>query len=998
MSKWNELTLSELPAIKLLKKIGYTYVSPSKLEHERGRLQEPVVIPRLKAAIKRINPWISDEKTQRIIDRLTRLQGTSEIEINHDVHELLVHHLSVKQDRGAGLRPYTVKVIDFDDPSNNEFVVTNQYRVIGPKKEIRCDIVCLINGLPVVVIEAKNPTLAGSTPEQAIKQLHRYQERDRGAPRLFHYTQVLLAINRVHAFVGTNGTPLQHFLEWKDPYPMTITEVEELTGRTPVSQDLAIVGVLKPSNLLDIIQNFTVFEVVDGKQIKKVTRYQQYRAVNKSIGRLLENWGAGSSSEKIRKRGGVIWHTQGSGKSLTMFFLATKLRRVTRLENPTVVIVTDRIDLDKQITSTFQRGGFPSPISATSTKHLRELIGQIDRVHGQTILTTIHKFQDKNRAQVYPELATSDNIIVLVDEGHRSQYKTLALNMRTAMPNATFIAFTGTPLIKRENITTSTFSSYIDKYSIDQAVEDGATVPIFYESRLPHLHVEKSTLDTMLDLEIEDYSEKDQEKIKKRYATLRNILGAESRIRGVAVDLYTHFRRHIHVNGFKAQVVAIDRLTAVRYKKILDDIIREKDNIECAVMYSSSPNDTDDLLKYKTTKEDQDKLIARFKDLDDPLSILVVVDMLLTGFDAPIEQVMYLDNVLKDHNLLQAIARVNRTYKNKNYGLIVDYAGISKYLQRALAIFEKEDIANALIPFSEAVKNLEKAHADVMEMFSEVEDLDDIDACSDAVSKDQKTLDIFVNRAKMFEKALDVVLPDPMANDYKKDYIFTVKLLEYLKNTGKSGITTDFTEIAMKIKQLIDEHVRSTGVQLIIPPVSILSPEFEAHLEMMGKSSKARALMMEHALKDEISENRKKNPEFYDSLSERLEKIIREYKQQRLSDAEFVEAITPLILEMKALRDTASSMGMSETEYAFYQKLASVLKRGNESLDREVKDLVVDLLKELKDLAIIDWKFKEDVQRKMRAKIKVKLLKVIKDSKLRDTVTTDLIELAKNHL
>ena len=997
MSHWNEQTLSEMPAIKLLQKIGYAYVSPSQLELERERLQEPVVISRLQSAIQRINPWISDENVQWVVNKITRMQGASDIEINRNVHELLVQNLSVKQDRGSGLRPYTVKIIDFENPSNNEFIVTNQYRVIGPKKEIRSDIVCFINGLPVVVIEAKNPTLAGSTPEQAIKQLHRYQERERGAPQLFYYTQVLMAINRVQAFVGTNGTPLQHFLEWKDPYPMTIPEVEELIGRTPKTQDLAIVGVLEPSNLLDIIQNFIVFEVVDGKQVKKVPRYQQYRAVNKTVRRLLDNWDT-EDKEAIKRRGGVIWHTQGSGKSLTMLFLATKLRRIPQLANPTVIIVTDRIDLDRQITGTFQRCNFPSPISATSSRHLKELVAQIGRVHGQTILTTIHKFQESNRAKVYPQLTTSENIIVLVDEGHRTQYRNLALNMRTALPNATFIAFTGTPLIKKQNVTTSTFGSYIDKYSIDQSVEDGTTVPIYYESRLPKLHVEKDTLDMMLELEIEDYSEEDQAKIKRRYATLRNILGAESRIKQVAVDLYQHFRKHIHVNGFKAQVVAIDRLTAVRYKKILDDIIKEKDNIECAVVYSSSPNDSGDLLKYQTKKEDRDKLIARFKNPDDPLSILIVVDMLLTGFDAPIEQVMYLDNVLKDHNLLQAIARVNRPYKNKTYGLVVDYVGISQFLQRALAIFDKKDVANALIPFSEAVKNLENAHADVMEMFAGVNDWDDIDACADAVSKDQKTLDTFIIRAKEFEKALDVILPDPIANDYKADYIFTVKLLEYLKNTGKCAIATDLTSIAMKIKQLIDDHVRTTGVQLIVPPVSILSQNFDTYLKQVGKTSRARSLMIEHALKKEIAENRKKNPEFYDSLSERLEKIIQEYNQQRLSDAEFVEAITPLILEMKSLRDTASSLGMDETEYAFYQKLNSVINKDNESFDPKIKELAMDLLKELSNLAIIDWKFKEDVQKKMRAKIKLRLLKTIKDAELREKTTTDLIELAKNHL
>lgn len=1002
MSQWNELTLTELPAIELLQKIGYTYISLKKLEQDRPRLQEPVVIPRLKTAIKRINPWINDANINRVVDKVTRVQGNSDIEINRDIHDVLVQYISVKQDLGNGNRPYTVKIIDFDDIKNNEFLVTRQYRVIGPKKEIRCDIVCLVNGLPIVIIEAKNPVLSGSTPEQAIKQLHRYQS-ERGAPQLFHYSQILMATNSVQAYIGTNNTPIQHFLEWKDPYPQTIPEIEKVLGKPPKAQDISIVGVLSPQNLLDIIQNFIVFEAVDGKFIKKIPRYQQYRAVNKTIDRILENWGetedTRNDKEMTKKRGGVIWHTQGSGKSLTMLFLAVKLRRIKQLQNPTVVVITDRINLDKQITGTFRRCNFPSPIQATSTKHLKEIIGQIDKVPGQTIMTTIHKFQDKNRADVYPELAFSSNIIVLADEGHRSQYKGLALNMRTAMPNATFIAFTGTPLIKKENITTTKFNSYIDKYTIDQSVDDGATVPIFYESRLPNLHVEKNALDMMLDLELEDFTDKDQEKIRKRYATLRNILGAESRVRQVAVDLYKHFREYIHVNGFKAQVVAVDRLTAVRYKKILDGIIKDKHNIECAVVYTDYPNDDGDLLKYKTTKEERDTLITRFKDPNDKLSIMIVVDMLLTGFDAPIEQVMYLDNVLKDHNLLQAIARVNRTYKNKTYGLIVDYVGISKYLQKALDVFNADDIANALIPFSEAIKNLEVAHAEVMSMFGSIDNLDDIDACMDIITVDQKTTDIFVNRSKEFERALDVVLPDPIANKYKKDYIFTVKLLEYLKNTGRSGIATDFSAIAQKIKELIDEYVRSTGVQLIVQPVSILSPDFDKHLEKIGKSSRARALIMEHAMKKEISEKRKENPEFYDSLSQRLEDIIQEYKKMRLTDAEFIEAINPLILEMKSLRNTASAMGMNETEYAFYVKLGKTLGLTNQNeLNVDVKNLAISLIEELNRMAITDWKYKEDIQRKMRSKIKIALIKYIRDGDLREKTTTELVELAKSHL
>lgn len=1002
MSSWNELTLSELPALKLLQKLGYTYVTPKKIEEERDSLTEPVLLNRLKQVIKNLNPWISDPNIQQAITKITRVSGTSDIEINQDIHEKFIKYFSVSQDLGNGSRHHTVKVIDFENPRNNEFVVTQQYRVKGPKREIRCDLVCFVNGLPIVVIEAKNPVMAGGNPEQAIKQLNRYQDRERGAPRLFHTTTLLLAINRVQAFIGTNNTPMQHYLEWKDPFPLTVPEVENIVGRTPQTQDIAIVGALQPENLLDIMRNFIVYEVESGKIIKKIPRYQQYRATNKAIERILEHWKA-TEEERVEKesaknRGGVIWHTQGSGKSLTMLFLAVKLRLVEELANPTVVIVTDRIDLDNQITGTFQRCGFPSPIRANSTRHLKELVSNIDQVSGQTILTTIHKFQEKNRAAIFPELAKSPNIIVMTDEGHRTQYKGLAANMRTAMPNATYIAFTGTPLIKRQNITTSTFSSYIDKYSIDQAVEDKATVQIFYESRLADLHVEKQMMDDLLEIELEEYDEDDQQKIKKRYANLRSVLAAESRIQRVAMDLYKHFRENIHKNGFKAQVVAVNRITASRYKKIIDGLIRESHNIECAVVYSSTPNDEGDLLTYQNTKEEEEALIQRFKDPEDRLSIMIVVDKLLTGFDAPVEQVMYLDNVLKDHSLLQAVARVNRTFRGKTFGLIVDYVGISKYLQRALEIFDQDDMTNVLIPFSEAIENLRIARQEAMAYFEDVPKKGNIDQFYEAISTDDETINAFINKCKNFERTLDMVLPDPMANDFKEDYVFTIKLQEYLRNLGKGGLGKDFRAISQKIKDLIDEHVRAQGIQIIIPPISILSPEFDSHIELFAGSSKARALMMEHALKMEISERRGENPEFYDSLSERLEKIIEQYKLQRLNDAEFIHEINPIILEIQTIRKTASNLGMTETEFAFYKLLNAHLEYKEKEVNEPVKLLTEEILTDLGTLTVVDWKFKDDIQRKMRSQIKLQLREVESDFNKREALSIQFIELAKNHL
>lgn len=999
MSTWNEATLSENPAINLLKKLGYTYVSSEKLAEDRDRFRDPVVWPRFEKAIRKLNPWISDGNVQQVKNQLTKINATSEIEINRMIHEMLVRYISVEQDRGEGRRPHTVKIIDFENPRSNEFIVTSQYNVVGPKKTIRCDVVCLVNGLPLVVIEAKNPTLRGSTPEMAIQQLHRYQDSELGAPELFRYTHILMAIARVHAYVGTNGTPLPHFLQWKDPFPMTEVELQQMLGRSPTVQDIAIAGVLRPENLLDIIQNYVVYEVSDGKIVKKVPRYQQYRAVNKTIRRLMDHWNI-KEGESIRKRGGVIWHTQGSGKSLTMLFLATKLRRIPQLQNPTVLVVTDRVDLDKQITNTFKRCNFPNPVRARKTSHLKEVLSQIDQVPGQTILTTIHKFQESNRAKVYPTLAESENIIVLVDEAHRTQYKTLALNMRTAMPNATYIAFTGTPLIRseKENITTSTFGGYIDTYPLQQAVEDGATVEILFESRLPELHVEKELLDQYIDVLVEDYTPEEQEKIKKRFGRLRTVVGAQQRIKRVALDIYEHFTTRIYANGFKAQLVALDRLTAARYKNELDRLM--KGRMECAVIYtggeaaSYTKEENDEVAKYNTTKERQAELISRFKDPKDPLAMLIVVDMLLTGFDAPIEQVLYLDRPLRDHNLLQAIARVNRTYPGKTYGLVVDYIGISQSMNRALAVFDSEDVEHALIPFEEALRDLEVAHRNVMEMFQGI-DRKDIDACVDALVASDR-VEEFEQHAKAFEEALDVILPDPVANRFKEDYIFTVKLLEYLKNIGRSGLSLNYSELSQKIRELIDEHVRANGVKVIIPELSILDPNFEQTLDAYSHSEKASALMMEHALKMEISEKRERNPTFYESLSERLERLIKEYEERRLSDAEYLNQLKPLIREARQTRTVAQKLGLNEAQFAIYGHLMKKGGKDIKTLDENIRDLAVRISKEIGVLAgDPDWKFKEGLQKGIRKNIKLTLLDF--DPSLREELTTQLIELAKAH-
>ncbi len=464
------------------------------------------------------------------------------------------------------------------------------------------------------------------------------------------------------------------------------------------------IGILEKERLFDIILNFIVYEPEDGRVIKKMARYQQYRAVNKAVQRIM-------AGRHPHARGGVVWATQGSGKSLSMVFLSMKLRRMKQLENPIIVVVTDRQDLDAQITATFKRCGFPNPQQAESVEQLKTLLSQGP---GATVMTLVQKFQT-NENEEYPLLTDSENVIVLVDESHRTQYSSLAMNMRTGLPNATYIGFTGTPIDKEDKSTVRTFGTYIDKYSIEKAVEDGATVPIFYEARLIDLHVQGETIDTLFDRFFRDYSDEDRERVKQKYVTEEALTASPKRLRTVVLDIIDHYEKHIQPNGFKAQIVSISREAAVAFKKLLDEL----SDYESALIISSAHNDSEKMKQYALSRAEEKEMIQRFKKpLDeDPLAFLIVCDKLLTGFDAPIEQVMYLDKPLKEHNLLQAIARTNRTYDKKTHGLIVDYYGVSRFLEEALGIFHEEDIKGAMHHVDEEIPRLQSRHRRVMQFF-----------------------------------------------------------------------------------------------------------------------------------------------------------------------------------------------------------------------------------------------------------------------------------------
>jgi len=986
----DELDKVELPALEQLQSLGWEYIEGSKLSpdesDERTSYKDVVLERRLENAIQRINPWISEDNLRRVISEFTRAQFPNLIEANQSIWDTLTQYTSVMQDVGKGNRGQTVKIIDFENLHNNEFLCTNQFKVSGVNQNIIPDIILFVNGLPLALIECKSPYITNPM-EVGIDQLLRYANRrnpqdDEGAEKLFHYNQLMVSTHRDKARVGTITSRMEHFLEWKDPYPLKISEV----GDNPQSQDVLIAGMFDKTNFLDLIRNFTVFEPVDGRTVKKVSRYQQFRAVHKSIARI-------KSGTDRKSRSGVIWHTQGSGKSLTMVFLTLKIRRDPTLRDHKLVFITDRTQLDAQLTATFQNTQNETIHHANSVQDLRDLV-QTDS--SDIVTAMVQKFQESADESEFPVLNESEKIIVLADEAHRTQYGTLGAAINVALPNAPKIAFTGTPLIKSEK-TSNEFGSYIDTYTIEQSVEDGATVQILYEGREARVDVTGDSLDSLFDEYFGDKTEEEQAAIKRKYANASSILEAPQRIRRVCIDILKHYREYIQPNGFKAMIVTSSRQAAITYKEMMDDLQAP----ESAVIISGDHNDEHrywehtDSAKHKTQIENYKKPMGSGEGQSN-LSILIVKDMLLTGFDAPIAQVMYLDRKLTDHNLLQAIARVNRTSSNKFRGYIVDYFGLSDYLTEALEMFSSEDVEGALRDLKDEIPKLQHAHTRVMQHFNGL-DLDDLDACI-LFLEDEDKRHIFQVDFQKFSQQMDVVLPNQAATPFISDLRKLGKISLGAKNLFRDE-QLSIAGAGEKVRKLIEDHIVSTGVDPKIPPVDLLAADFKEKLND-HKSDRAKASEIENAIKHHIKIKLEDDPEYYKSLSEKLESIIRKHEEKWDELVQLLMDFRGTIEEEREVR--AEELGLTETEFAFHGILMAEITKGegvgeiDEEMHLKIKSVVQKLVTMMDDATeIVDFFKKWDEQRRVRRDIKRALIDEFDDLDLVKPVTDRFMELAE---
>jgi type I restriction enzyme R subunit len=1011
----DELDKVEQPAIDQLVKLGWTYMPGAQLSPEktgeRAYYRDVLLVNRLESALRKLNPWLSEENLRKVMREITHPNHAGLMEYNHSLYQMLVNYLSVEQDLGKGRKGQTVKIIDFDTPSNNDFLCTNQFKVEGVNQNIIPDIVCFVNGLPLAVIECKSPYVADAVGE-GINQLRRYAnlrypEADEGAQKLFWYNQLMVSTCRDQAKVGTISSSAQHYADWKDAYPFTDSdisdtpkfEIREMASPIPYAGELKqvstvtpqqrlLAGMFSPRNFLDLIQNFTIFEAVDGRLIKKVARYQQYRAVNKVIERL-------KRGKDRKEKSGVVWHTQGSGKSLTMVMLAVKMRRDLELQQYKLVFVTDRTQLDSQLSSTFRDAQNETIYNADSVKALKTLLS---RDSSDIVTAMVQKFQDAEAEGDFKDLNPSDKIIVLADEAHRTQFGNLAATINAALPNAPKIGFTGTPLLKTQKMDQA-FGGYIDQYKINEAVEDGATVRIIYEGRQVQTDVVGDSLDALFDEYFKDRTDDEKREIKKKYGVERAVREAPARIRWVCLDLLKHYREHIQPNGFKGMIVVGSRYAATLYKKTLDELGAPPSE----VIISGKHND-DPIYAPYTNSAEHKRIIKNFtkpqgtdKEKEDPTAFLIVKDMLLTGFDAPIAQVMYIDRSLKDHTLMQAIARVNRTYKGKQAGFVVDYYGLSDHLTEALDMFSSDDVEGTYHSLKDEIPKLKATHTRVANIFIGMKG-DDID---DYVLylKDEDRRQQFELAFKRFAKQMDVILPDVAAKPFVPDLKLWGKVQNAARNRYRDpGL--NISDAGEKVRKLVEDHIISTGVDPKIPPVDLMAANFKESVDQI-KSPESRASEIESAIKHHITINLDEDPEYYKTLSLRLREIIEKTNGKWDQQLELLlEMVSSIETEHK---QAADDLGLTETEFAFYNIL--MVEVTSHSREETISESVHDEIKQASQALvamfneatqIVDFFSKPDEEKRMKKEIKRTILDCSFGDKAIVSVVQDrFMELAK---
>lgn len=900
--KLDERNHVEKPLLDQLSDLGWEIIDLTDKKQQpadsyRHSFTDVVMLPVLQKQLKVINPWLADDQVDGVIKHLiASFPSTGLLENNRHLFQMLLENTSISENRQTKEKSPTVHFVDFKQRNNNSFIAVCQLkvRVLGTEHHIFPDIVLFLNGLPVVVIECKSPKVKDPIPE-AIDQLLRYSEqrgeRGEGSAPFFYYNQFVVATCRQEAKFGTITTHSEkYFYRWSDPYPRTLDDLEHGAG-SPNDQQRLVAGMLDHDNLLDLIRSFTLFSTNDkGQMIKIVGRYQQFRAVKLALKRLLEG-------KNPRERGGIVWHTQGSGKSLTMMFMVREMYRHAELSKWKIVFVTDRTQLEKQLSETSQSIGFTVQV-ATSIKRLKELLRDDS---SNLVMAMIHKFREAELQEIFPELNPSPFILIMTDEAHRSQYKMLGANLDKGLPNATKIGYTGTPIDKTELV----FGDYIDKYTMRESIDDGVTLQIVYEGRTHNAEVpDQPGMDTAFEDVFSDYNLQERLQILG-YGSRDAYLEAHPTIAAKAKDMIAHYLTHVYPNGFKAQVVATSREAAVRYKTHIDDALvsaiddLEKNNpirlnlnqlkaMKTDVIVSGSNDDLPHMKPY-TDESRHESSIKSFKmafgsedeGVRGDMGILIVNNMLLTGFDAPVEQVMYLDRVIIAHNLLQAIARVNRVAdESKDKGFVVDYVGIGHHLKKAIEAYderEQKKIIDSLSFPEQELQDLAKSFSEIMDLLKKhgLTDLSDHDAFFD-VFYDEDLRFEFIRLFRELTKCLNLVFPSRHALEYMGDY---KKLTEInvLASKHFRDERLSMKGIPPKLRAIADEYLESRGIDQKVPPISIMDEDFQRGVAKHTRT-KTKTAEVEHAIRHYLDVELDDDPDLQASFSQALEEIFRKFR------------------------------------------------------------------------------------------------------------------------
>lgn len=989
-SSYRENAASQMPALELLAALGYEHLTPEKALALRGGKTSRMVLEEVLATqLRRINRIsfrgqeheFSDGNIQKAVQALSQLPFDSLVKTSEEIYDLITLGKSLEQTLEGYTRSYSLRYIDWENPENNVWHVCDEFEVERHHSKLtrRPDLVVFVNGIPLVIIECKRPDLKDAVKE-AVSQHIRNQRQDE-IPELYVFSQLLLAVSQNRALFATTDTPEKFWAFWKEEQPAT--QDAELAafigGRLPSEQDRLIHSLLRKGRLLELVYRYIVYDA----KVKKVCRYQQYFAIQATVERVSKSRGDEA------RQGGVIWHTTGSGKSLTMVMLAKALTLTQAIRDPRVILVTDRVDLDDQIYKTFKNCGK----QVAQAKTGEELVDLIVNGKAPIITTLVNKFGTVGGKRGIKD--HSPDIFVLIDESHRSQYGEMSARMRNVFPNACYIGFTGTPLLKVEKETARKFGGFIHSYTMGQAIRDGAVTPLLYEGRYAELHGDREQMDRWFDRITKDLTLEQKADLKKKFRREEELTKADKRIAEIAYDIIQHYTAKYKNSGLKGQLACSNKEMALRYKAYFEEF----GGVSTAVVISAPDSreghtNTDEaslpvvqqfwkemMHRHGNEKDYVKDTVAAFNYSDDP-EILIVVDKLLTGFDAPRNAVLYIDKRLKEHNILQAIARVNRLFDGKDFGLIIDYRGIFGELNEAIDTyaelesqgFDREDIEDTLMDVSEELRKLPERHTHVWDVFKTVPNRQDIEA----MQRHLEPMDIrqrFYGALSAFARTFQLAVGNARWQDETKEDLkcrYRDDLREFLNLRAavkqRYGEAVDYSAYEAQIRNLVNKYIGADTVRQLIAPVDIYAMDaFEKELESIeGDAAKADAIASR--VKRTITEHMEEDPALYKKLSELIDETIAEHRARRLSDAEYLSRIRSQLDELlqKTHSDLPDSLEPYSDAKAYYGVIREPLAAYGVKklpLDELAAEMAIQIQSIIDGHKIRDWQGNDEVHK-----------------------------------